>query len=141
MYSIRKILVSLLFVCLPFQVLAAATTSGITTQCQANGINYQDANMFVATLQKAITKNDKRTIADNIAYPLRINKMGKTSYIKNKNEFLEKYTTIFTADINKSILASKPASVFCNYQGAMIANGKVWFHGKPLKIFSMNVNK
>lgn len=112
-------------------------------QCEFNGINYDQAKTFVSQLKEDIQKNDADKISELISYPLRVNtgsRHGKTIYyfIKTKKEFLHDYPTIFTEKNKARVLRDQ--SIFCNYQGGMLADGFIWFEmgAHQMVIFSIN---
>gem|GEM_PF-5804738 len=121
--------------------LALADSAGVpvTQQCSANDINYDQAVTLVAKLQLAIKNNDKQVIAKMLGYPVRINQGTKHYVINNEKNFMKKYPIIFTDKVKHKIINADSADIFCNDQGAMIADGAVWFNGNPLKIFSLNL--
>lgn len=98
-------------------------------QCKFNGINYAKAQAFTSKLKSALKNDDSKAVSKLISYPLRvnINPSGKINYylVKNKSEFLKKYHTIFTDDLKKAVIDEK--EIFCNYQGAMLVHGFIWF--------------
>lgn len=110
-------------------------------QCEFNGINYAQAKSFVVHIKAALDKNDKNKVADLISYPLRINKSPSKHYtITSKHTFMIQYPKLFPEKARKSILEDK--GIFCNYQGAMLGGGAIWFNTKnnSIKIFSINLN-
>lgn len=126
---------SLLFA-LTTPVCFAATEAA---QCELNGIDYKIATQFISQFKSALNKNDKISIAKHVSYPLRINTApGKYYTIKNKKEFIAKYNTLFTAPLIKSLKSD--SNIFCNYQGAMIGAGGIWFNTKQhhAHIFAIN---
>lgn len=94
-------------------------------QCEANAINYQQAVIFVKKLEDAVKNNDKKTVAELGDYPVRINIKKKSTYIKNKKEFIKSYNNIFTSEVKSLLFRDK--TIFCNYQGAATGYGTVWF--------------
>lgn len=151
--SLKHSIILLISFALPSMVLAQTNnvngshqnTKQMTQQCSANGIDYQQAVTLVLKLQTTVKQNNKKAVAQLIAYPLRINTFANNKishrYIKNKTVFLTQYNSIITHELKKRILALTPEDIFCNYQGAMISNGDIWFrsdNNTELKIFSIN---
>ena len=113
-------------------------------QCQTNGIAYQAAKTFVKNFQSALKKHDVDKISKMMHYPLRINAKNGTSYIKNKKAFSQKFNTIFTKRMQAQLLQATTTNIFCNYQGAMISDGAIWFNtnnDSSIKIISINIEE
>lgn len=114
-------------------------------QCSFNGVNYTATTDVVKKLQTAVKQGDKKEVAQLISFPLRINKLIKgkmvSLYVKDATSFINQYNTIITDNMKQRILMADPRDIFCNYQGAMISNGDVWFKqskdNSSIKIFSM----
>lgn len=112
--------------------------------CEHNGIDYTQAQIFVSKLKTSLVKNDKKAVANLMDYPLRVNHFSNqlrrsvTYTIKDKRNFLLQYDHLFQPQKIKNIVGSK--EIFCNYQGAMLANGFIWFNteNKEAKIFVIN---
>jgi hypothetical protein len=137
-----------LFTTIIFYLFFTATCYAISQEqqsCELNGINYTQAKSLTQSLKAALKEDDIQTIANLISYPLRINTSanGKAThyFMKNKNEFIQKYNALFTESMKKSILDDN--SLFCNYKGAMLGAGTVWFttDDAGTKIFSINLSQ
>lgn len=117
-----------LFIASPAICQNAAAMPTPKEQCENNGVNFENAQNFVIQLKKAIRNNNKDKMAEMISYPLRINKMDdeKSFYLKNSDQFLKKYSQLFNNKMKKAV-ADDNGPLFCNYQGAMIAGGWIWF--------------
>lgn len=116
---------SLLFSSLSF-------ADSVESQCQFNGIDYDKASAFVASLQKVVAANDKEAVALLATYPLKINRISKagkvvSTTIKNKEAFVSQYNTLFSSKLKSAIIHQKLDDIFCNWQGAMIAHSGIWF--------------
>ncbi|HSR78556.1 MAG TPA: hypothetical protein VLN57_18400 [Xanthobacteraceae bacterium] len=82
---------------------------------------------FVVALQNAIRADDKNWLADHMSYP--VNYFGKQKVvIRSKTSFINNYASLVTPKLRVSVLAQDPASVFENWQGAMIGGGNenIW---------------
>jgi hypothetical protein len=99
--------------------------------CGFNGIDYAQSVKFVTQLKLALVNDNKLMMAKMGDYPIRLNynNQSKISYaaIRNQQEFIKLYDKIFTIKMKNKILHSNSQNVFCNYKGAMIANGIIWF--------------
>lgn len=144
--KIIKILLLISFFCTP-ALTYANEASTIPNNCGVNGIDYNKAVELVMQLQNAIKLDDPKKISSLIHYPLTVNKINKSPklkptklIIKNPTSFIKKYNLIITKEMKDKILAQNPQDIFCNYQGAMIASGAVWFNtdNKNKGIFTIN---
>ena len=136
---------SVLFLFIPLDGSCDSEVAEKIRQCELNGINYQNAVNFVKECQAAIKPDDAAKIANLVDYPLRVNfsSNGKVNYksIANKEQFIKNYAIIFGNEFKVKLLKQDPANIFCNYKGAMIADGSLWFteKNKKILIFAMNV--
>lgn len=119
----------------------AANTIG--EGCELNGIDYHLAQELVSNLKHALKTNDNDKLANLFSFPLRVNEAGKENkvkilYVKNKDEFMKQLAEIMPNNIRNKIM--KEDGIFCNYQGAMISNGIIWFNtdNGVAKIFVIN---
>lgn len=83
-------------------------------------------NDFFIKFQHAIAANDKKTIADMISYPLRVNKNEHSIQIKHKSEFIKEYNRIITKKVKKKVLNQELNKLFVNSYGVMIGDGEMW---------------
>lgn len=112
--------------------------------CEYNGIDYAKAKSFVADLKKSLKSSDKEKISTMISYPLRVNNFSldrkrTVSYIKTQKEFIRQYSQLFTKRKVNAVI--KDQEIFCNYQGAMVASGFVWFKTDADKAGIFVINK
>jgi hypothetical protein len=137
-YFIKKV------ICLLNCILQTSACIANTTeqkQCQDNQVEYSVAKEFAQSLKVALAKDDKDFIADKVSYPLRIhsqtNKKQHFYLIAHKEDFLKRYSMLFPQAIKTRII--KDNTLFCNYQGAMLGNGAIWFETQPKpKIYVIN---
>jgi hypothetical protein len=92
----------------------------------------KDTRAFVAHLQELARAGDKKAIASEISYPLRVNKTanGRPTHtsIRSPQQFIAAYDRLFTENVKSAILS--PTAIPClfgNYQGFMIGDGQLWF--------------
>ncbi|WP_041778378.1 hypothetical protein [Beijerinckia indica] len=97
---------------------------------------------FLTRLQKAIAASDKESIAELIDYPLQIKIGGKAVKIKDKQHFVTDYDEVITQTIKDVVAKQTYATLFVNWQGAAIGDGKIWFSsvGKNKKIRVTAIN-
>jgi len=97
------------------QVLLTAAIIGVIFQsglAQKAGSHEAEFKEFYANFLSASRANDKEKIADMIAFPVdswSVDRKGdvRTEPIKDKAEFLSKYTTYFTANMRMHIPKAK----------------------------------
>ncbi len=136
----KKILL-LILLTLTFGYMQNASAFSEQDSCVNNGINYALATTLLNDLKAALIQDDKNKIADLISYPLRVNDANSKRHVivKSKTEFLQKYDTLFSTPNKKRLLGSN--NIFCNFQGAMLGGGAVWFKTKEnsAKIYVINI--
>jgi len=121
-----------------------ATSQVITPPDSCSDIDYQSAVVFATQLQAAVRKGDKKAVANMAYYPLNFYEEhytlhGNLHRVKDNREFIKKYNKIINSYTKSLILATDPKNIFCNYHGAMIANGLVWFAGtSPMSFFEIH---
>ncbi len=109
--------------------------------CEENGINYKMAKDFYVNLQTLLREDEVEKIAKYISFPLRVNERkankNSTHYVRNLRTFNDEYPKLFNEPMKKILMTS---DVFCNYQGAAIGNGNIWFRTpkEGVKIFVIN---
>ncbi|MFG0213433.1 hypothetical protein ACFU8X_10025 [Brevibacillus porteri] len=96
---------------------------------------------FFGKLQEAVKKNDKTEVAKHIRYPLRVNKDGKSQFIRDEQQFLEAYDRIMTEKVKEAFLQQKVTDTFVNDQGVMVGNGELWLgqFSNRFVVFAVNV--
>ena len=118
----------------------ACALDEIASSCEFNHINYKQAVAFVNTFKAELQKNNKLAIAAMATFPLTVNDDKRHLTIKNIQQLLKDYDTIFTATMRTAILEDQEP-IFCNYQGAMIAHGIIWFNTENDKVAFFTVNR
>lgn len=88
--------------------------------------------LFLKQVQLWVMDNDKEKLASIITYPLK--------NIKDQQQLIEKYDSVFTKRVKMSFATLHFNQIFRNSQGAMIGDGNVWFRqdGKDFKIIAIN---
>jgi len=123
------------------QQLAVYAINAIDNPYEVAGIdNPADFIDFLSKLQKAVMSNNKKEVANFISYPLHVNHKGKTTVIKSKKQFIEKYSKIMTEQVKKKLLAQKASQVVANWQGVMVGDGEVWIRPQEDRIVVFAIN-
>jgi len=108
---------------------------------------FQDAHTvhrFLATLQKAIQKNDQDVVVRAVKYPLQVHRDGETLIIQDEAGFRREFDQLMTPAIRAAILQAPDHGLFCAPQGIMVGAGYVWLgpvDGSPEqpKIIALNI--
>ena len=87
----------------------------------------KQARAFLDELKAALKSDDQLKIASMVAYPLRLYVGDETQKVRNRTEFIAKYSRIFTQHVKQVINDQSPRCLFGNGQGAMVGRGEVWF--------------
>ena len=86
---------------------------------------------------RALKAGDRKAVAAEIRYPIKVTLNGKIKTLRNATELLAVYDAVFTPDYRKAIAAAIPRNMFVRDQGAMLGNGQVWF-GANGKVIALN---
>ncbi|MFS0554280.1 hypothetical protein [Brevibacillus sp. 179-C9.3 HS] len=123
--------------------LVHASEVNTSNRYQVAGITNPKAfEAFFVKLQEAVKKNDQTEVAKQMRYPLRVNKDGKSLFIKDEKQFLADYDQIITEKVKEAFLHQKVNDTFVNDQGVMVGNGEMWL-GQFLDrfaVFAINVD-
>lgn len=84
-------------------------------------IHYQAARFW-----EAVRRDDKKTVAGQIQYPIKISMNGKSRVVGSAKAFIQHYDEIITPATRKAILDDIPRYMFVRSEGVMLANGTVW---------------
>ena len=85
-----------------------------------------------SALQAAVAANDKGKVADSVFLPLRVsgwtdeNSNKSSLQVSSRQELMDKYDEIFTAQVKEAFARQKIAELFVNWQGVMVGKGEVW---------------
>jgi hypothetical protein len=148
----RSLCIAIAIACLA-ELSLARETGNCTTREAATRPDCPAAIDFFQRLQAAVNAGDKNKLASMLSYPMRAALHGKRVQIRNRQQFLEKYSQLFNPAVVCAIKSAKDSDVWGNYQGFMIGSGVIWWDavipssvknpqpasGKyPFKIISLN---
>lgn len=103
-------------------------TFAVNRYCDVAGFDDQESvEKFADKFKHAVVNRDKDIVASMILFPAQAIFKDKTIIINTKEEFLKLYDTILDKDLINKISRANTHKMFCNYQGAMIGDGDVWF--------------
>lgn len=129
--SIPKFVRRLVWVLLAIGCLAAVALAQDTGNCTSHDASTRpdcpDAIVFFQRLQGAVKAGDKAQLASMVSYPLRTSQHGQRVNLRNRQQFLQAYSQLFTPAIVCAIEAAKPSDVWGNYQGFMVGQGVIWW--------------
>lgn len=126
---------------LPFYLqLADSTVGSLDHRYRAAGVDNDDLIHRQATrFWEAVRREDKKTAAVQIKYPIKISLNGKDLLIANAKAFIQHYDDIITPATRKAILDDIPRYMFVRSEGIMLANGIVWLgaDGRVISLASL----
>ncbi|MEJ8306209.1 hypothetical protein [Saccharibacillus sacchari] len=96
---------------------------------------------FFFNLQQAVAKNDKKTVASMMNYPLNVNTNGKTYKFRTSARFIAKYDSIMTPEIKRTLAYALEDELFANWKGVMLGDGQMWFGVLDGKLSVYAINK
>ena len=81
---------------------------------------------FARRLQAGVAAHKARSVAELVAFPLRVNHPNHKSFFLSKSQFLTQYDQVFTGQVSVAVVAQDPEALFENSKGAMFGAGEVW---------------
>lgn len=91
-----------------------------------------------ARLWRAIKEGDRKTVAAQVRYPVRVTLNGRSQKLRNSSQLLANYDAIFSAPYRDAIAEAVPRNMFSNTQGIMLGKtGLIWFNHEG-KVISFN---
>jgi hypothetical protein len=90
-----------------------------------NDVYEAGAKEFFGELRKAVSADNRRSIANLCRYPLSVNVGGKHREIKNRAELIAEYTTIFRPAVKHAVLTLQ-APIHVGWHGFMTDRGELW---------------
>jgi len=89
-----------------------------------------DAAQFESTftkLQALVAAGNKEAVADYVLYPLNVYTKGVPTTFQTKEELINRYDSVFTAQVKDAFVRQKVNETFVNYKGVMVGQGEIWF--------------
>jgi hypothetical protein len=84
------------------------------------------ANSFLLELQRAISKNDPKAVAQLCEYPLTVYSSDKQMLIDSRAELIREYSRVFSEEVKRAILGT-PKPMLQGWHGYRTKDGEVWF--------------
>ena len=85
----------------------------------------------------AVKRNDRKTVASLIAYPIKVTLSARTRSIRSSAELIANYDAIFSPGFRQAIAEAIPRNMFVRDQGIMLGSGQVWF-GPDGRVIALN---
>ena len=82
---------------------------------------------FLVMKTNALAGNDQG-IAENVLYPLKVNRNGQTSTIHTQADFIKSYRTIFDDSFMSELERVDEDSLFITFDGVRVGDGLFWFN-------------
>lgn len=96
----------------------------------AAGLREREVEHFFTAFKTAIAKDDKKTVATLISYPvMAILASGHPKKIRSRAEFIQAYDRIFDSDFKQLIAGTKIIDLWGKSAGVAMHRGEVWFAG------------
>jgi hypothetical protein len=84
---------------------------------------------FFRSFQSALQKDDRRTVASLISYPVLTSIHHKRVHIRTQAQLLAHFDDIFDEGVRCTILNASDTDVWGNWRGFTVDGGAVWFDG------------
>lgn len=101
----------------------------------------KDVEEFARKIKSYVIENDKKSLAELLAYPISVYINGSKVSINNEEEFEQNYDDILNAEFKERVSKSYTKYMFSNYMGIMLGDGDIWFDTwkeRGLRIIALN---
>ena len=91
----------------------------------------QDVENFVSEIQNYVVNDNRKQLAEKVAYPIKVKINNKVTQIENEDDFIENYDEIFNENFKKVISNAYTKYMFVNYKGIMFGpnSNNIWISG------------
>ena len=89
--------------------------------------NAQTFHVFLNTLKKAIEKDDSKTVAGMVQYPIKAGVHGKSQRITSSKQLVTLYSKVFTKDY-KDLVLKDFSDLTLMSKGIMLGDGSMWLN-------------
>jgi hypothetical protein len=133
MYPTSPLRPALRFICMAISIACLAglsiaqDTGNCTAHEPATRRDCPGAITFFLQMQVAVNAVDKNQLASMVSYPVNTTQNGKRIQIRTRQQFLHKYSQLFSPAVVCAIKSAKGSDVWGNYQGFMIGGGVIWW--------------
>ncbi|SFG13721.1 hypothetical protein SAMN05660649_00828 [Desulfotomaculum arcticum] len=116
-------------------------TKGVNRYAAAGINDPVGFEQYFYAVQSLINSDDREEVVKYFSYPVTLQIHNQQVTIKNAEEMLKQYDTVFTLNVKKAVAEQKVDNLFVNYMGVMVGNGQLWFGvGEGEKYFILSVN-
>lgn len=135
---LQRIFAAVLLLAMPVTIYAAGIDS-----CNSHLLNAGQLHPFLKKLKAEGAKGERANFLKFVQFPLRVS-FGKKRkvVIENAAELKKTEADVFSHAVQQSIKKIRVEDLFCNSQGVMIDNGRIWindFQNKMMGIRTINV--
>ncbi len=132
-YRLSHFMLMACVLCAPASVFADGGDTQSTADYDSQMLAYQQAlvtpqaKIKIEALHRAITQQDRETVAASVCYPARIMFRDKQINVENKDMLLQYYDAIFTARFMTTLekISWVPAAI--GAKGIAVGDGQIWF--------------
>src|SRR5271170_1998487 len=97
---------------------------------------------FLIELQKDVAGDDRPAVAGLASYPVTVSTVARKLKIADQAEFVERYTEIFPAELQKFLAAQDSTCISrVGAHGFTLGQGQIWFDFNPdgiVELFTIN---
>jgi hypothetical protein len=111
--------------------ITAEVITGTTEENRYSVAGIDNAVEFEETfhlLQDLVSKEDKKAVAEYVAYPIKVMINGTKTELLDEATFIKNYDSIMTKEVIDALLNQKAEDMFVNYKGVMVGQGEIWFN-------------
>jgi len=83
-------------------------------------------------LQRAVQKDDRRTVTAMMEFPLRVETPDGAVSIRTPAELLERYDFVFSSRVKHALSNTRVSDLYATNSGIAIKGGIVWFQPPPV---------
>lgn len=107
----------------------------------------QDVENFVSEIQNYVVNDNRKQLAEQVSYPIKVKVNNKVTQIENEDDFIKNYNKIFNENFKKVISNAYTKYMFVNYQGIMFGtnSNNIWISevtptGENSKLMIIGIN-
>lgn len=89
------------------------------------GNNAKTFNLFINTLKIAIEKDDAKTVASMVHYPIKVGVQGNVKRITSPKQLISLYSKVFT-QFYKNLVLNGFSKITVMSHGIMLGDGSLW---------------
>lgn len=90
---------------------------------------HADFEQVIEELRRAVDASDTKAVASLVNYPLTVSLDGKQTAINDAGDFEQRYESIMTPALSKTIASQQYADLLVSQEGVEFGNGEVLVNG------------